>query len=151
MKGKNGAAGAQLVRLNALAYFQPSACLWQQDPGVWHLSVGWRYWSFMSTLSFVRRLRYTEVMKTYVLWKTSFNQLAMINEDMGFEDREGYQAVNSWNRWYLLWRAVINVTELLSKDKTACKIFFSEKKLCKVLFICFLGKIKYLRFCFSSV
>jgi hypothetical protein len=39
------------------------------------------------------------------------------NEDVVFEDREGYQAMNSWNRQRILWCSVINVTGLCHRQK----------------------------------
>ena len=40
-----------------------------------------------------------EVIKTSVLYETSLQSpMSHINKDMVFENREGYQAVNSWNR-----------------------------------------------------
>jgi hypothetical protein len=38
---------------------------------------------------------------------------------MFFKNREGYQAVNSWNRSCILWRAVINLAGLLPRNNLA--------------------------------
>ena len=37
---------------------------------------------------------------------------------MFFDNREGYQAVNSWNRSCILWRTVLNLAGLLTKIRS---------------------------------